>query len=162
MYKLIAKLLSRPAVFKKLLAYAKKNPYNNILSPDGTEVYMERYWVFNPTIGENRKYQWIPLSIRLNKINKPDADRHLHDHPFNARTFILKGWYTELREGTPVEFVRCAGDTATLNFKEYHKITLVPNDGVYTLFVTGKYRGIWGFLVDGIKVNFRDYLKARK
>jgi hypothetical protein len=160
-YNLIAKLLARPAIFKKILAYAKKTPYNNILSSDGTEVYMERYWVFNPTIGEKRKYQWIPLSIRLNKINKPDNDRHLHDHPFNARTFILKGAYIEERLHGRIRS-RMYGSTATLMYGEYHKITSVTNGGVYTLFVTGKYQGMWGFLVDGIKVNFRDYFKTRK
>jgi hypothetical protein len=158
-YKLIGRLLARPAVFEKLLAYAKKTPYNNIISPDGKEIYMERYWVFNPILGSSAKYSWMPISIRLNKINVPDMDRHLHDHPWNARTFILKGAYVEKR--ITGKYLRCAGDTATLKFGEFHKITSVPYCGTYTLFVTGKYRGTWGFLVDGIKVKFKEYLATR-
>jgi hypothetical protein len=30
--------------------------------------------------------------------------------------------------------------------------------GATTLFITGKYRGTWGFLVDGVKVPWREYL----
>lgn len=34
--------------------------------------------------------------------------------------------------------------------------------GVYTLFITGPYRGTWGFLVGGVKVKWRDYLGLNK
>jgi hypothetical protein len=30
--------------------------------------------------------------------------------------------------------------------------------GAWTIFITGKYRGTWGFLVDGAKVQWRKYL----
>jgi len=158
MYKLIAKIVSHPKVFNYLLNKAKKTPYNNIYGVEDGELYMERYWLFNPypESGGKRRRNWFPLSIRIHKIVKPDNDRHLHDHPWNARTFILKGWYNEERFNGWCR--HRTGDTASLNFGEYHRITAVCEGGVYTLFVTGKYRGTWGFLVDGLKVNYKKYL----
>ena len=158
MYKLIAKILSHPQVFNYLLTRAKKTPYTHIYGATDTALYMERYWLFNPYFetGGIRRYPWFPLSVRIHKIVRPDDDRHLHDHPWNARTFILSGHYVEERENHV--YVRDAGDTARLNFGEYHRVAHVPEEGVYTLFVTGKYRGTWGFLVDGIKVPYKKYL----
>jgi len=158
MYKLIAIILSYPWIFNYLLNRAKKTPYSNIYGVEDKQLYMERYWLFNPypASGGKRRRNWFPLSIRIHRILKPDNDRNMHDHPWNARTFILKGWYTEDRLSR--EFFRQQGDTARLNFGEYHKITKVCDGGVYTLFVTDKYRGTWGFLVRGAKVHYKKYL----
>jgi len=157
-YKIIAKILSNPKVFNYLLNKAKKTPYSNIYGVEDNELYMERYWLFNayPESGGKRKFDWFPLAIRIHKIVKPDNDRHLHDHPWNARTFILKGWYKEERKGE--SFTREQGDTCRLNFGEYHRINQICDGGVYTMFVTGKYRGTWGFMVDGLKVHYKKYL----
>lgn len=158
MYKLIAKIVSHPRVFKYLLNKAKKTPYSHIYRGPDDALYMERYWLFNPypISGGAPRYSWMPVSIRVHKIVKPDVDLYLHDHPWNARTFILEGWYREERqEGLKT---RLKGHVARLNFGEYHRITEVSEGGVYTLFVTGKYRGIWGFLVDGVKVSYKKYL----
>lgn len=94
----------------------------------------------------------------------------MHDHPWNARTFILRGGYVEVRPTEHGEYYtmpgyqlhkkhyRWAGETCRLRFGEYHRIVEVSEGGVWTLFVTGKYRGTWGFLVDGSKVQWRKYL----
>lgn len=52
---------------------------------------------------------------------------------------------------------RNPGDTARLNHGEYHRIDEVSPGGVYTLFITSKWRGDWGFLVNGVKVPWRTY-----
>lgn len=174
MISLLAKILARPSIANWIIERSKRTPYRHIIDPNGS-VYMERYWVFN-AYGEhaednNARFQWLP-SIRVHRIMRPDNDRALHDHPWNARTFILKGDYKEIRRETfdiypypeitvAVPYVRKAGDTAALKFGEYHTITEVSEGGVYTLFCTWKYRGTWGFLVDGVKVPWREYL-ARK
>lgn len=136
---------------------------------------MERYWVFNPYSRVTNKPRWgrlFPVSIRVHHIKREDFDRALHDHPWNARTIILKGWYVEKRlnfdfddsqpeHGGNREFtfkIRRPGDTASLGFGEYHTIVEVSEGGVYTLFFSGRWRGVWGFLVDGCKVPWRDYL----
>ncbi|ANN70885.1 hypothetical protein [Bordetella bronchialis] len=147
-----------------LIRRAQRTPYTDISSADGTDVYMGRWWLFNPygkdATGERipPRWSWLP-SIRLHHILRPDADRHLHDHPWNARTVILHGWYIEEREnGT---YVRRAGDTAAIRFEQYHRIAQVSPGGVWTLFITWRYRGTWGFKVDGEKIPWRDYIAGR-
>lgn len=169
LYKLIAKIVSQPKVFNYLLKRAIKTPYKHIYDKDGIEIYMERYWLFNPYFPTEglKQHKWCPVSIRVHRINSHDHDRHMHDHPWNARTFIMKGWYQETRQqmGTLdclTQAHRTAGDTVRLNFGEYHRITRVSNGGVYTIFVTGKYRGVWSFLVNGVEQKYYDYLGLKK
>jgi hypothetical protein len=105
---------------------------------------------------------WLP-SIRVHHILRADTARHLHDHPWNARTIILKGWYRERRleqDGTISEEFRTRGQTQRILYGQYHSIDEVSDGGVYTLFFTWKYCGNWGFLVDGKKVPWREYDNA--
>jgi hypothetical protein len=171
MLKLIAEFLARPTVADRLIRRAMHTPYFHIMGEDGS-IYMERYWLFNPyphgSDGSGRRWgDWMP-SIRIHRIMREDRDDHLHDHPWNARTFILRGWYREVKprrqcgmsNWTPTYAVqREAGDTATLRFGEYHRIDEVSPGGVWTLFITWKKRGTWGFLVNGKKTPWREYLK---
>lgn len=159
-WNLIARTLAKPAVVDRLIARAKRTPYTHIRGPNGS-IYMERYWLFNPYPPESsgkRPWWQFPISIRLHRIMRPDGDRHLHDHPWNARTIILRGGYNEVRHNEDGEHYRRAGDTATLKFGEFHRIVWVCPDGAWTLFITGKYCGAWGFDVDGVKVQWRRYL----
>lgn len=159
-WKAIAYICSRPRVAEYLINRSFKTPYLHITGPDGS-IYMGRWWLFNPypASGEERRYQF-PISIRIHHIQRADSDRNLHDHPWNARTVIIKGGYVEERECGEV-FCRPAGATARLRFGEYHRITQVLPDGAWTIFITGKYRGTWGFLVDGAKVQWRKYLGVK-
>ena len=162
-------LVSRRPVFEWLRARALQHPYTHI-GPDDNR-YMWRYWLFNP-YGKDAddnvtppRWTWLP-SVRLHLIMRPDKDRHLHDHPWNARTIVLKGYYIEEREPTyrsrcvfvPI-FTRLRGYTGRLLFGQYHRIRAVPEDGVWTMFWTWKKRGTWGFNVDGQKVHYKEYLK---
>lgn len=63
------------------------------LAPDG--YYMKR-WILRLPFG---------YSIRLHLILRSDADRHLHDHPFDFTSLLLMGDYTEI---TPCE--KCGGE----------------------------------------------------
>jgi hypothetical protein len=157
-WKLIARLASTPCVADWLIRRAQKTPYTHIYHPKG--VYMERWWLFNPYQPETSgRKNWFPISIRVHHICLPDDARDLHDHPWNARTIILKGGYLEQRlEGSSMVFYeRLAGDTAKIKFGEYHTIESLQPGGAWTLFITGKYRGTWGFLVNGVKVQWRKY-----
>lgn len=175
MVKLIAKLIALPGVADWLIRRAQRTPYFHIKGDDGS-IYMYRWWLFNPyptgNDGGGRRWgDWLP-SIRIHRIMREDRDRHMHDHPWNARTFILRGRYKELRrkvvEGERLDQVfevlriRRPGDTASLRFGEYHRITAVSPAGVWTLFVTWRKRGTWGFLVGGRKVPWREYLGIEK
>jgi hypothetical protein len=182
MLKLLARFLSRPAVTDWLIARASRTPYQHLRDADGS-VYMERYWMFNPyparSDGAGRKWgDWLP-SIRLHRIMREDRERHFHDHPWNARTFILRGWYDEVRHASyqyeavhkgdafswtidGMAFTRWAGSTAPLKAGQFHRIVRVRDGGVWTLFITWRKRDTWGFLVDGKRVPWREYLGIPK
>lgn len=155
-WKALAFLISRKPVAEYLIKRSQRTPYFNI------EGYMNRWWLFNsydPGTYRQEKYTWLP-SIRVHHILRADTARHLHDHPWNARTIILKGWYVERRlmpNGAIVEAKRSAGDTARVLYGQYHSIDKVSDGGVFTLFFTWKYCGPWGFLVDGKKVPWKEY-----
>lgn len=169
-WKIIAYLVALPFVSAWIWRRAVRTPYIHL---DG---YMNRYWLFNPyqhADGAYIKHGWLRRllpSVRVHHILRGDRDDHLHDHPWNARTIILSGYYRETRLVHPkpfrdcpaapyrVHFYRAEGDTAAIRFGEYHSIDEVSPGGVVTLFFTWKYRGVWGFLVDGVKVPWRQYL----
>lgn len=173
----LAWFVSIPAVSRWIIKYAQRTPYFHLPG------YMNRWWLLNPYKNDQslpedqrhtRKYSWLP-SIRVHHILREDHARDMHDHPWDARTVILAGWYDEERMvgwkevinpttgglggylQTVEMFTREAGDTASLKFGEYHNITEVSPGGVYTLFFTWDYMGTWGFWVDGEKVPHKEY-----
>jgi len=156
---LLGWLLSRNRVRKWLITRAQLTPYYH-LADKGGGVYMYRWWLFNGLRADG-KFRWPNLpSIRIHHIMRRDLDRHKHDHPANCRTFILQGSYDEDRD-TPngtASFQRTRGDSAAIKFGEFHTITRVGPGGVWTMFVLGPRKGMWGFKVDGVKVPFREYL----
>jgi hypothetical protein len=181
-------IASHPGLVDWLIRRAQRTPYEHITSASGDSVYMGRWWLFNPygkdANGEQcpARWRWLP-SVRIHHIKRADEDRDLHDHPWNARTIVLRGWYVEERPSNATStndaarylinqllrsrmainvLIRPAGYTGPLRFGEYHRIAQVPPDGVWTLFITGPKRGTWGFLVDGKKVPWRTYLGLDK
>ena len=158
----IAWFVTRPAITNWLVRKAVKTPYTHIMSASGKTCYMERYWLFNAYRNDAQgnqlpaRWRWLP-SVRLHLIREPDRDRHLHDHPWNARTIILEGWYYELLSDESTQVLE-RGQTKKILFNEYHRILAIKKPSVATLFFTWRYRGTWGFLVDGKKVPHREYL----
>ncbi len=157
--------VSRKPVARWLIRRAQLAPYTHL---DG---YMDRFWLFNAYDKKNgvevTPIRWLP-SVRVHHILRKDLDRHHHDHPWDARTIILDGWYRETRLeedyfGDLDNYVydRARGDTAQVLYGQYHTITEVSEGGVWTMFITYGYRGTWGFLVDGVKVQWREYLAGR-
>jgi len=148
-WQLIALILSKPFIADWLIEHAQRTPYNHIVDRAGT-LYMQRWWLIKPG--------FLPFSIRVHHIVRPDADRHLHDHPFNYRTIILRGGYVE--EDVFGEFdIRVSGDTVKATANTFHRISHVDHkDGAWTLFIMGRRRNQWGFMVDGHKVHWTEYL----
>lgn len=163
----LARFIAKPRIADAIIRFAKRTVYSHLPTNEDPS-YMERYWVFNPYDRTTQKTRlgWLcPISIRVHHIKREDLDRAHHDHPWNARTIILKGWYIEKRMATngagqwspPDQLgrrewipattlhIRRPGQTAALGFGEYHTICEVSDGGVYTLFITGKWRGVWGF-----------------
>ena len=184
-WRAIAWIVTIPAVTDWLIARASRTPYKHITNRDGSSIYMGRWWLLNPYPNDGDKEGWTKWerswrrhlpSVRVHHIRRPDADGPCHDHPWNARTIVLRGWYVEERPHHLVPngvswfpvwthddrlragFHRARGYTGRLLFGEYHRIRGVSSDGVWTLFITWKKRGTWGFLVDGVKVPWRKYL----
>lgn len=159
-FKLIAKILAVPFVADYLIKRAQRTPYFHLPG------YMDRWWLFNGYAPGTHKTKWwrFPWSIRIHHILRADHGRDHHDHPWNARTFILKGAYLETRgkEGGVLSdgsYIRHAGDTASLKFEEFHRIEEVSYGGVWTLFVCGPFLGDWGFWRDGRKIPHRQYFE---
>ncbi len=96
--------------------------------------YLERYYLL--------KNAYLHRFINL------DGDRHLHDHPWRALSFILSGSYTEELIGGRYR-VRVYFNY--IGKRTLHRITFVePN--TWTLFIHGKRFRTWGFLNDvGVK-----------
>lgn len=170
LWQMVAWVVTRPRVKRWLIERSMRTPYSHIRSRDGKSDYMRRFWLFNP-YGKTpdgktapARWSWLP-SIRVHHILLADDDEHLHDHPWDARTIILDGWYIEeypgLKEvGRPM-WMRPEGHTAPLLFGEYHRIEEVSPGGAWTLFFTWGYQGTWGFDVDGVKVPYYEYLDER-
>lgn len=153
---------SRPALVDRLIARAERTPYFHIVDSDGS-VYMRRWWLM-PTwclelddAGHLMPRSWMPFSIRIHHICRPDHDRDLHDHPFNYRTVILRGGYVE-EDIFGDMHVRFEGDTVAATANTFHRIAHVSDGGVWTLFIMGRRINAWGFLCGGRKVHWRKYL----
>lgn len=177
-WRAVARIVTIPAVTNWLIARARLTPYKHIEGPDGSR-YMGRWWLFNAYPRDDEpetRPKWMRHlpSVRIHHICRPDSDRHMHDHAWDARTVILRGWYVEERladndasqhillhaqDGTWRELhYRNRRHTGRLLFGEFHRIRHVSDGGTWTLFITWKKRGTWGFLVDGVKVPWRKYL----
>lgn len=158
-WKLIARIISQPKVADWIIRRAMKTPDEHLNG------YMNRYWFFNPylrgTQRHKRRWEWLPLSIRIHHILRADSALDMHDHPWNARTIILKGFYIELKENQLEGNVRWPGDTSAILFNGYHHISYVRESGVWTFFIMFKYQGVWGFKVNGVKVPYREYFRRQ-
>lgn len=160
----VARVVAHPSVTAYLIKRALRTPFTHIIK-DG-HVYMERYWLFNPypTAKDQREDQF-PISVRLHCIRQADHDAHLHDHPWDCRTIVLKGDYLEIRlEDDEINcYTREPGSTTTFGMDKFHKILIInplPNErGVWTMFITNKYLGTWGYMVDGRKMSHKEYKK---
>lgn len=143
----------------RLIAFARARPYRkgHLYHPDGS-LYMGRYALFET--------RW--LSARVHHIATADHDRHLHDHPWNFASLVLRGGYVEQR---PVSIEPCfavadeetesmyrpAGSIAFRRATDRHADSVAQPD-TWTLFVYGAIRQWWGFYTRHGKIHWRDYL----
>jgi hypothetical protein len=166
MWQLIATFLAlRPRLVDWIIGRAQRTPYFHIVN--GKDVYMSRWWLmprWTLRVDEHGHLipkPWMPFSIRIHHIVRPDSDRDLHDHPFDYRTIILRGYYFE-EDIYGTRHLRHVGDTVKARAQTFHRIDSVSDGGVWTLFIMGRRINGWGFLVDGHKVPYRKYLGLEK
>lgn len=99
----------------------------------------------------------------LHYIHRPDADPHLHNHPWKTAEFVvLTGGYTEERlvDGRPVERTLRPGDSNRLDAETFHRVSSIEPD-TWTFGIVGERVQTWGFLVDGEIVPFHEYFALR-
>jgi hypothetical protein len=145
-WRVIADLVTGDRLRPWLIRQAQKRPYFHIGE------YMHRWWLVPPT--------WrLPFCIRIHHILRADADPYLHDHPFDWRTIILDGWYRE-EDVFGTMRLRLAGDTRAASAETLHRIDEVSEGGVWTMFIIGKRRNEWGFMVGNPsrKIHWREYV----
>lgn len=158
LWQAIALLLARPRVVDAIIAYAQRRPYSHLFSYMGRWWAMPRFMLGRDEFGALFPWRWLPFSIRVHHILRPDADPYLHDHPWPFRTIILRGSYHE-EDVFGVVRVHLTGDTVRRNAEDFHRITQVSEGGVWTLFIMGRWRNRWGFLTGhpARKTYWREY-----
>jgi len=127
---------------------------------DGDLLYLERFYL-------GRIGQW---TFFLHKVCASDPDRGLHDHPWNAFSFLLSGSYDEeilipvvqeevyrISAAYPKGFSEqfAFGRLLTIYRRvlwfnripgnKFHRLVLIASNPVWTLFVHGKRVKSWGF-----------------
>ena len=133
-----------------------------IMDRINNEPYLERYYVFL------KDRDWFPFNVFLHKFLKSDPD-DVHDHPWNYSTLILKGGYWEWipqfnslgKKIGEIAVWRGAGSFRSAKANSYHRIELDPSVECWTLFMPGRKRREWGFLVNNWWVWYEDYLTQR-
>lgn len=146
-----------------LIERARRTPYWHLYHGDGS-LYMGRYWLKPHS---DRRDRW---AARVHHIATPDVDRHMHDHPWDFLSIVLRGGYTELRplgaercfegeEEASYAVTRRAGSIALRRATDRHRIISVLPD-TWTLFITGPKRHWWGFHTPAGKVHWQDYVSS--
>jgi hypothetical protein len=81
-------------------------------------------------------------------INASDPDPK-HDHPVSFVSFILKGWYDELREQTDGEWIVVRRKWLNIiRCTDKHRIIAVSPGGCITFCIMGPKKQDWSFYVD--------------
>lgn len=149
-----------PYLSGAIISLAKLNdrfgkPARHIYDSDGT-LYMRRYHLIREGGVASRVLRALTgySALRVHNIVLPDSDRDLHNHPFDFRSFVLRGIYIESRmfgydggrrtaqrrRGTTHKVTRLGPDFG------FHRIAEVWGS-VWTLVATTESTHQWGFLV---------------
>lgn len=159
-----------------LIRRAKRTPYFPIHDEHG-RLYMERYWLVpyryvepgwngetngtGPVSLWRRPIAWLlqrfDIAVRIHHIVRSDNDRAYHDHPWHYLTIILRGQYYEVTPDGERWWKQGQWRFARAN--SWHRLVVLSHYGAWTLFITFRKRQGWGFLVDGKKVPWREYLR---
>jgi len=112
------------------------------------------------------------FAVYIHKIHEADKDLHLHSHPWNFISLILKGSYIEKFLGKDLfwedqEFFRIKSflSFSKGNRSYFHKIERIRKGPVYSLFVTwGKHQNWFYKMEDGSQIESDHYrlLKQQK
>lgn len=102
------------------------------------DVYMRR-WTIVRLFG---------LKLMLHKMERPDADRCLHDHPWWFISLVLRRGYMEevMTDGGTTDFNwNWPGKLLFRGMMHTHRVSNLPNGPCWTLVLRGRRRREWGF-----------------
>lgn len=135
----------------------------DVIGTDASTIYMRRWFFWCPWFG-----------IRVHQILRSDADRHLHDHPWDFASLLLTGGYTEivLRDDVgpdTAQKLAAMGDVRLMAQRTWGRWSLVRHKAedlhrlllarpIWTLVFTGPKRKSWGFLTEDGMVPWHEYL----
>ncbi len=113
------------------------------------DVHFERWAIFETS--------W--LSLYIHKIHKEDKDLHLHSHPWNFISIILRGSYLE---ETPGKLnVKKFLTISKMRKGNFHKIRSIISGPVYSLFLTYGKKEPWYYLVGVNKIESEEYRRIK-
>lgn len=148
-----------PLLCGALIDLAPSLEPDHLYHADGSP-YMLRYWISHDG----------PLAARLHHICTPDLDRHMHDHPWDFTSVVLRGSYVEARplarnpvfnadETEPAQLLeRTVGSVAMRRATDRHRIVTVSEGGCWTLVHLGeRLDHPWGFYTPAGKVYHYNY-----
>lgn len=113
------------------------------------ELYLSRWYLFGrpgKRTPSTPRLAWLPFTVYLHCFHKSDGDSDLHNHPWDAWSFIVKGRYREIyRAGQAVkERLRRRFSFAKISHDHFHRVEILTPK-VWTLFVVGRFVKDWGF-----------------
>lgn len=127
-----------------------------IVSKDG-EIHFRRYRLLSTP--------WFNLYIH--QLLKSDEDRHMHDHPWDFFSLILKGSYFEQTTYHPYHIVVHSrtfrvGDLIEHDARDAHHITL-KSPVVWTLVLTLGREREWGYRISENQwIDFKTYRQLKR
>lgn len=167
----VPQLLLRPLA-RWAIARARRTPYFHLYNADGS-LYMERFWLLrfgNAGISSNG-HQMPVIGVRIHVIHSSDDGRDLHDHPWSFVTCLLENGYFEVRQWAlnepwdETETFHSEGSILFRRATDWHRLRLLPDLSgempVTTLFIQFPKVQDWGFLRNGVKVPWREYLAEK-
>lgn len=134
-------------ILKKITSIFWRKPDVILNKPDGS-IYLRRWWI----IPRNR----LGFNVYLHHFLSSDEDRALHDHPWWNISVLLSGSYLEhmpdnvddwIKHKSRKEIVKKRYPFVPIyrNKNSIHKIELIDNKPIWTLFITGPVVREWGF-----------------
>ena len=114
------------------------------------------------------KNKWFNVSVH--KFTKSDDAKILHNHQYRTMSIILKGILHEywlkyepwkMKQRCPFIYERNPGDVIFRSKDIFHSLVL-KTPVVWTLFITGRDRGQWHFLVDNRLIESNDYIQRQE
>lgn len=128
---------------------------------DEDAVYLTRRWLI----------QTPAFGICLHAIRVPDADRHLHDHPWPFLSVVLRGSYTDSRapDATAALDQRSRrrlrhrpGVPRLMRRGHFHAIRTLERTPTWTLLVVGRRSQSWGYATQEGWVDHETYHARRR